>query len=108
VIWLTGFSLIYLLFLRNERFFSIKRLYLISGILASFLFPLISFHYDIEISGLQTAESAGLISCIDSNNAIETVSSGINFSYKYVLLFVYICGMIMLAIRMIKHMKALS
>ncbi len=55
VIWLTGFSLIYLLFLRNERFFRIKRLYLIAGILASFLFPLISFHYNIEISGLQTA-----------------------------------------------------
>ena len=36
VIWLTGFALVYLLFLRNERFFRLKRVYLVSGILVLF------------------------------------------------------------------------
>ncbi len=108
VIWLTGFSLIYLLFLRNERFFRIKRLYLVSGILASFLFPLISFHYVIEISGPQASMPAQLISGSNDIQAIEAVSSGINLNYKYLLLFVYISGMIILAIRMTKHIRALS
>jgi hypothetical protein len=49
VIWLTGFSLVYLLFLRNERFFVLKRIYLISGLVVSILFPLISIHYPVEV-----------------------------------------------------------
>jgi TonB family protein len=49
VIWLSGFSLVYLLFLRNERFFLLNRLYLLSGILTSFLFPFISVHYTVVL-----------------------------------------------------------
>jgi len=49
VIWLTGFTLIFVLFLRNERFFFLKRIYLISGIIASLLLPLITIHYYIEL-----------------------------------------------------------
>ena len=50
VIWLTGFALVYLLFLRNERFFLLKRIYLVSGILVALFFPLISVHYQVELS----------------------------------------------------------
>ena len=50
VAWLTGFLLVYLLFLRNDRFFAMKRYYLIAGIIASFLFPLVSFHYSVVIT----------------------------------------------------------
>jgi TonB family protein len=107
VIWLTGFSLIYILFLRNERFFRIKRLYLITGIFASFLFPLMSFHYNIKLSGLQTATLPALTSASDNNPVIEAVSSGINFNFKYILLFVYICGMIIIAVRIIRQMREL-
>ncbi len=32
--WLTGFALVYALFLRNERFFALNRIYLVPGILA--------------------------------------------------------------------------
>ena len=49
VIWLTGFALVYLLFLRNERFFRLKRVYLVSGILISIFFPVISIHYQVEV-----------------------------------------------------------
>jgi len=33
-VWTTGFGLVYLLFLRNERFFLMNRIYLVAGILA--------------------------------------------------------------------------
>jgi hypothetical protein len=49
-IWLTGFALVYFLFLRDERYFQLKRMYLISGILISFLFPFISVHYRVELA----------------------------------------------------------
>ncbi|HVN58477.1 MAG TPA: TonB family protein [Bacteroidales bacterium] len=46
--WLAGFSLVYFLLLRNERFFSLNRLYLLFGIFASLLMPLITIHYYID------------------------------------------------------------
>lgn len=49
VVWLSGFTLIFILFLRNERFFLLKRFYLVSGILASIILPLITVHYYIEL-----------------------------------------------------------
>ena len=49
VIWLTGFAIVYFLFLQKERFFRLKRYYLVTGILISFIFPLFTFHYQVEI-----------------------------------------------------------
>jgi len=106
-VWLTGFSMIYFLFLRNERFFRIKRFYLIAGMLASFIFPLIAFHYKVEMpaapaiisdQGLQTIQGT-LVDPVPLRNSPD---------YRHVLLFLYITGIVFLALRMIKHMKALS
>ncbi len=52
-IWLTGFGLIYFLFLRNERFFVLNRIFLIIGILASLIFPLFSFRYTVLLPFVQ-------------------------------------------------------
>ena len=49
VIWLVGFALIFILFLRNERFFVLNRIYLLAGIITSFIFPLISIHYTVVL-----------------------------------------------------------
>jgi len=49
VIWLSGFALVFFLFLRNERFFFLNRLYLVTGILASFFFPFISVSYIVVL-----------------------------------------------------------
>ena len=49
VIWLAGFTLVFILFLRNERFFVLNRIYLLAGIITSFLFPLISIHYTVVL-----------------------------------------------------------
>lgn len=47
--WLAGFTLIYLLFLRKERFFRLKRAYLVAGVVMSLLLPLITVHYRVEM-----------------------------------------------------------
>jgi TonB family protein len=49
VIWLAGFALIFILFLRNERFFVLNRIYLLAGIITSFIFPMISIHYTVVL-----------------------------------------------------------
>lgn len=59
-VWLTGFALVYLLFLRNERFFLLNRIYLISGILVSIVFPLFTWHYTVMLSNTPTVEVSEL------------------------------------------------
>ncbi len=48
-IWLSGFFLVWIIFLRNERFFSLKRFFLLSGIIASLLLPLVTIRFIVEI-----------------------------------------------------------
>ena len=38
-----------ILFLRNERFFLLNRIFLLAGILTSFFFPFISIHYTVDL-----------------------------------------------------------
>ncbi|MBW8325956.1 MAG: TonB family protein [Prolixibacteraceae bacterium] len=55
-VWLTGFALVYALFLRNERYFVLNRIYLVSGILVSIIFPLFTWHYTVVLPVVSTAE----------------------------------------------------
>ncbi|MDO8929962.1 MAG: TonB family protein, partial [Bacteroidota bacterium] len=55
-VWLTGFALVYALFLRNERFFTLNRIYLISGILVSIVFPFFTWHYTVVLPIVPTTE----------------------------------------------------
>ncbi|MDP2889881.1 MAG: carboxypeptidase-like regulatory domain-containing protein, partial [Bacteroidota bacterium] len=55
-VWLTGFALVYALFLRNERFFVLNRIYLISGILISIIFPFFTWHYTVLLPVVPTPE----------------------------------------------------
>src|SRR5674536_222949 len=84
VAWLTGFTLVFILFLRNERFFVINRIYLIAGILTSFLFPLISIHYTVILPAVRTFQ-------IENAVAVEIQSSsGSIIPYlELMLLFLY-------------------
>ncbi|MGV8094393.1 MAG: M56 family metallopeptidase [Mangrovibacterium sp.] len=54
-VWLTGFGLIYLMFLRNERYFTLNRIFLLAGMIASVCFPLIRFHYTVVMPVFETA-----------------------------------------------------
>jgi hypothetical protein len=55
-VWLTGFALVYILFLRNERFFTLNRFFLVFGILASIGFPFFTWHYTVIFHMIPTAE----------------------------------------------------
>ena len=87
VIWLTGFALVYILFLKNERFFELNRIFLITGILAAFIFPFITI-----ITGLFFRLSAAVslktlvVKC--SSEQHVTVSVNLISDYYY---FISIC-----------------
>jgi len=104
VIWLTGFALVYLLFLRNERFFLLKRIYLLTGILVSLICPLITIHYQVEIPA-PAINSSGLMST--SVSSVSTVSSSVqdrSFNYQSLLLFLYLGGVVLIISRLLWHM----
>ena len=52
-VWLTGFALVFLIVLRNERYFRLNRIYLLSGIVASIVFPLYTWHYTVILPFVQ-------------------------------------------------------
>jgi len=103
-IWLAGFSLVYLLFLQNERFFRLKRYYLVAGILVSFLFPLITFHYKTalppghEVAGFQYP--AGL-------DYGTSHLSGIGFDAGNLLTAIYFAGILLLVFKSIVQITSL-
>jgi len=102
--WITGFALVYMLFLRNERFFSLKRIYLLSGILISLIFPLISVHYQVEVpapsSGSLSFQGTE-ISSVATGSSVSTIT-GLN--YKMILFVLYISGVLFLGYRIIRHL----
>jgi len=60
-VWITGFALVYLLFLKNEKFFLLNRIYLVTGILASVFLPLVTVRYFVEAPSVQGDVTAGLL-----------------------------------------------
>jgi len=107
VSWLTGFAVVYFLFLKNERFFGVKRIYLISGIIISFIFPLISVHYQVDVP------APGIIPADFSGAGIQDVSvqqqavPDKSFDFRIILLLLYIAGVLLLALRMVFHIRLL-
>jgi TonB family protein len=107
-IWLTGFALVYFLFLKNERFFLLNRFYLVAGILISFIFPLFTFHYQVElpapdISQVVDFTPAGNISVA----APQQASSANQFNYRIILLILYLSGVLFFAFRLLRHIRSL-
>jgi len=101
VIWLSGFALVYILFLRNERFFLLNRLYLIAGILTSFFFPLISVHYKVVLP---------LAKIIQTDNSIvsgiQNVSNNNTPDTGLLLLTLYLSGVLFVAFMLIRQSKS--
>ncbi|MCU0379032.1 MAG: hypothetical protein MUC78_12330, partial [Bacteroidales bacterium] len=59
-VWITGFAFVFMLFLQNERYFSLNRIYLISGIVTSLIFPFITIRYVIELPAGQGGHLSAL------------------------------------------------
>ncbi len=107
VIWLTGFALVYFLFLRNERFFLLKRYYLVSGILISFLFPLFSIHYQVVLPSPDVTPADFIPAGNTTINTGLQASPDKPFDYKLILLVLYLTGILFFAFRLIWHIRSL-
>jgi TonB family protein len=104
VIWLASFATVYFLFLKNERFFSINRMFLLSGIIAAILFPFITIRYTVFITEL-------------SNPSVDYLSvtglNGVSVGSKKpdvgeVMFVIYLAGVLFFIIRNIKNLIVLS
>lgn len=108
--WLSGFALVYLLFLQNERFFILKRIYLISGILISILFPLITIRYQVEVPASQLLPAdMGPLSGTFNGGALPGPgdASGHTVDLKGVLVLLYLAGVLAVAVRTVLHFRAI-
>ncbi len=94
-VWLAGFALVYILFLRNERYFALNRIYLVSGILFSIVFPFFTWYYTVELPIMQTDSSIEILGSGIRKTSIEEESKVFQFS----LLLVYITGILFVVFR---------
>lgn len=95
-VWLTGFFLIYIAFLRNERFFVLNRIYLVSGILVSILFPPFTWHYTVIFPVTPTAE-------VLEPQVVGATTVSEPFPIQNLLLYFYLTGALYLLFRLIKQ-----
>ena len=105
VVWLAGFTVIYLVFLRDERFFVLKRAYLLTGIIASFIFPLITLHYRVEIPA-STSGDVTVAGALTAGSAAKGFLSGPS-GILFFLIILYVSGIIFLGYRLIHHIISL-
>ena len=95
-VWLTGFTAVYFLFLRNERFFTLNRIFLVAGILSSIVFPFFTWHYTVIFPVMPTAN-------IDEPQVQAIGMAQESFQAKDLLLYIYILGALYLIFRLVKQ-----
>jgi hypothetical protein len=97
ILWILGFAAVYFLFLQNERYFFLNRVFLISGILSAFIFPLITWHYSVDLQ----PEKIDFVSEIKKSGVVNDTYAGASFSYQNILLALYLAGVLFRFIRTI-------
>jgi TonB family protein len=103
VIWLTGFALVFILFLRNERFFELNRIFLLSGILAALIFPFLTFSYRVILPAVSGSLAGNtVVSAVQSTTATTTGSG-----FRLVLFILYLAGLLFVAFTIIKQGRSL-
>lgn len=107
VIWLSGFALIYFLFLRNERYFRLKRYYLVAGILVSFIFPLFTFHYQVEIPAPEFTNQGIAPSDYTTVSAIQPDIENKSFDRRFIFLLLYLAGIIFFVLKSVRNTNML-
>lgn len=103
--WLSAFAIVYLLFLRKERYFILKRIYLLTGIIVSILFPLITVHYQVELPAPTPVFETLIISQQPGiqQTVINNGTTPIQINYGGLAAAIYVLGMVVLATRNIWH-----
>jgi TonB-dependent SusC/RagA subfamily outer membrane receptor len=102
VIWISGFALVYLLFLRNERFFLMNRIYLLAGILASFFLPFISVHYTVVLPVVRSVQADKL-----QTDLVVNTGTSIFYVVKSVLFILYVAGGILILYYILKEGRSI-
>jgi TonB family protein len=103
VVWLSGFALIFILFLRNERFFVLNRIYLISGILTSFLLPFVSIHYTVILPAVKNIQTEEVKVLTGIQNAVYANTSDIG----PFLPGLYIAGVFVVILMIVRQNKSI-
>jgi TonB family protein len=104
--WLSGFTLVYILFLRKERFFRLKRAYLFAGMVMSLLLPLITVHYRVELPAPVVQEAnTGAVDIMLQPAAAPGPQEGKQPLLFFLLL--YATGMILLLFRTLLYFHSL-
>ena len=101
-VWLAGFMTVYLLFLRNERFFTLNRFFLLAGILASSLMPLLTVRYSVLLPAPEPAITTEV-----SEPLAEGISVQSTPSPRFLLLLVYMSGVVSLVSVMVWQSRLL-
>jgi TonB family protein len=101
VIWIGGFALVFILFLRNERFFFLNRIYLVAGILTSLFFPLISVHYTVILPAIRNFQTDNVVT-----GALQNTVSIIP-DLKLVLLVLYLSGVLFVLTLIIRQGRSI-
>ncbi|HLN54466.1 MAG TPA: TonB family protein [Bacteroidales bacterium] len=95
--WLSGFAVVYMVFLRRERYFLLKRVYLITGMLVSFVLPLFTVHYPVEIPLPAAAPIIpGAADQFTTDQIAVTSTVQDQFNYYYLLAGIYVTGIVFL------------
>lgn len=103
VIWLTGFALVYILFLRNERYFELNRIFLVSGMAAAFMLPFLSFSYKVVLPAVTVGQSDNAV-----GGAIQSTNVHLSTpDLKTVLFFLYLAGFLFIASMILKQGRSL-
>lgn len=109
VIWLSLVTVVYFLFLRNERFFVLKRYYLLAGIVISFIFPLFTFHYNVEVPDASVVfEGLAPATVIHAGSVTETgMQNAGHFRIETIFLILYFTGTGFFLLRLFSHLRVL-
>nr|WP_170106643.1 M56 family metallopeptidase [Christiangramia gaetbulicola] len=94
----------YKLFLENENFHKIKRFYLLLALLISFVLPLITFTYEVEVPLTPSAEGFQTLEISPQ----EPETTLINWQFVlYVVMGIYLAGFIFFSIRFFRNLRSL-
>ena len=103
VAWLSGFALVYILFLRDERFFELNRIFLLSGIMAALILPFITVSYNVVLPVVTDSQSQNAVV-----STVQDTTSGISRpDYALVLLYLYLAGLLVVAFMIIQQGRSL-
>ena len=101
------FYLVYIAVLQKDTFFKAKRHYLIGGIIASLLLPLIIFTKTVYVEVLPVADTFFSNNLIPVSETLIQESSGFTMSFWELIALVYFVGILFMSIRFLKQVVSL-